>query len=189
MTSCPETALTVCEADLPIPVLCECASAVGKQFQGRWVVKHLRPLVCQGIEISAEQFLGEYDRVRHGDQLHLPIATAETIHFVTRRGVSEYAGVAFSEAGQSQTPGFGLCLRLTRSERQTVLNPFTIYSVPAAKRGVCVADHNCRAREAYLNGKEEDSVKSRIKEVLNASIDVVRRLLTFELNRKQAAME
>ncbi|MEI8043292.1 MAG: WD40 repeat domain-containing protein [Verrucomicrobiota bacterium] len=184
-----EDPLTVCEPDLPIPVLCDCASAAGKRFQGNWLFKRLRPLVCPGTEISADELLREYNRVRRKEKPHLPAATTRVINYISRQGVSASPSVVLVEKCPSSAPTFGLCLRLAKGGRQSVLNPLVIYHVPTSSGAVSVQEHNDRARDLYVQMKGQDVIKSSIKEVLNVSILAIRRLLTAKPNQQQTTME
>jgi len=184
-----EDPFTVCEPDLPIPVLCDCASAVGRQFQGNWLIKRLRPIVCAGTQISAKELQHEYTQLRRKKEQHLPAATTKEIHYVSRQGLSACPTVVVVESCSSGTPSFGLCLRLAKGGRGLILNPLVTYHVPAASAIVPAQEHNDRVRDLYLQMKEQDAIKSSIKEVLSASILALRRLLTAKLNLQQSTME
>lgn len=192
LTSCHEALLdpfAICEPDLPIPILCDCASEAGRRFQGRWLVKRRRTVIGQGIEVTAEQFATQYNHHRTEEGSHLPVAAAKPVFWISRQGVSKSVAVCFHDNTASREPVFELCMKFEKGGQQSVICPLVIYCIPTPEPGCDPREHNNGARDLYAQKTEQDAVKSRIKTTLAASIHLLRRMLTSELARKQTTTE
>lgn len=168
---------TTCEADLPVPELCECAAAAGKPLHGRWLIKRLRSYSC-GLEIAAETFLSKYAEVRAENRSHLPTAATPVISYLSRRGVVRRPSVLFTALSAPAEPAFELCLSLDSSRGQSVISPLVIFFAPPPRPGTTVSDHNNWVGNLFLQMKNQDSIRSGLNMVLERSIHVFRRLLT-----------
>lgn len=175
--ACPAA---ISEIDLPLPLLCDCATAVNKKLQGHWLVKRLKPFAFHGAEITAEQFLAKCAKLHNESAHDFPTAQAETGTYVTRTSVTKCPSVFFTVCPQAARPTFELWLRFEK----TVITPLVVFFIPPSESKVSIEEHNNKARDRFLRLRDQDLIKSQLKTILNASFHTCRRVLTEQLGQK-----
>lgn len=175
--------LALCWADPRVPVLCECASALEVAFSGRWVVKELQCQECRSAALHASDFVKVYDGARKEPHLSLPRAVPARLPFVTQHGTSPGEFVLLRE--ESDAPHFELCLKMEQNVCQTLIRPLVIFSVPCSSEGLPATQHNHEVASAYSRLQAMGGTKVRINTILDASINVLRQLITISKHERE----
>lgn len=156
----------VVEADLPLPVLIESATAVEAPFVGCWVIDVADSIPFRRGGLSARILAAKYEEVREQDKREgLPTAELRSLCWVSRKTARQTEAVLFN----SPCGGDGVRVRLAIEVQDygipKVLVPSLLMEVCAEHEGGSVAEHNGRALLVCAQACESEQIDPWIQEV------------------------
>lgn len=179
----------VVEPDIPMATIIRAASAVGKRFRGRWLIRMLKPVSFNHGPVSADMIAARYEQVRAENTGHaLPPAKTATLSWLSREEVRQVETVMVGQPLDGTHDGQQIALQVLHDGIQPVAVPAVLLDADGPNLNGPPVEHNNRVLLALERIEQSDLTGSWQRRILHFILLAVQRLLT-EAAAEGAAQE
>jgi hypothetical protein len=167
----------VIEPDIELEVIIASATALGKRFFGRYMIKKLGPEPCGSV--TSEAVVEKYEQVggKSRDK-RLPAAVIERIWWLSRAGADEIDLITFGDGQTNGIKGLQVALQVLYVDLDTVLIPTLLFDWRETRGGQSTEEEDECVRKALADLRKKDVTNAYLSKVLTAVNKAVRRLVT-----------
>ena len=169
----------IIELDLPIDQVIKSATAIGKQFSGRFVIGNTKPEICNRMRLTSNMIVEKYALIRMetGGE-NLPEAIAEKVWWM-KSGQADQVDVVVCKTEQTdENKGLQFILQVYTGELNTVVVPVIIFNMDEIETGESIQKENDKAQAMLAQLQNTTFSNSYLTAIHWAMNQALRRLVT-----------
>ena len=174
----------IIEPDISVKTIIHSANAIGKLFEGRYVIKRLKPRQCSQIRLSPKVIKEKYGEVcTEAKKKGLPPVKTEHAWWLSRTGKKKMEIVSIGEGQNSAIKGLQFVLQVFQSGHNTAVVPVIVLDWHATGPEAFFEQENENASNVLARIEDEMSADPYLQLIYEAVEAALRRLVTAQLQR------
>jgi|GEM_PF-1080484 hypothetical protein len=176
----------VIEPDIPINQIIESATAIGKQFVGRFVIKELKPEENDRVRLNPELIAKKYEEIRlESNREALPSASTERVWWLSREKADAAFLVTFGDGHSNEIKRLQFALKVFNGSHGTVAVPVILFDCRNVETSESFVKENEKIAKWFNYIKNKDFSTPFLSDVHKTLRLTLRRLVTENLSERR----
>ena len=177
---------SVIESEVPLPELIQSATAIGKPFTGRFLLKARAPLPCRDVTITVKDLVEKYEYIRKDEPTRaLSPAQRECAHWITTEQIEPIDIITFKYKTNSPISNFQLGFKILTAGLQSVIVPVELFCIEQMDATMTVEHHNKFALASLNQPNMTVLFNSWTRMVKKRVVQAIQRLITMSLGSRK----
>lgn len=170
---------SIIQLDIPIDHVIKSATAIGKQFFGRFVIGNTKPKICNRMKLTSKMIVEKYAQIRmETEGKYLPDAVTEKLWWL-RKDQADQVEVVVCDIGQTnENKRFQLVLQINTGEMDTFVIPVIIFNMDYVETEKPIEKINDNALEMLAKIRKAPFSNAYLAAIHWAMDQALRRLVT-----------
>jgi hypothetical protein len=173
----------VVEPGIALEELIDAADVIGQPFVGGWVREALDTSALPGLQLSAQQFVQKYERIRQDSAKGLPVASAQSLWWISEALPLRAEAVILTSDENHVDGGIEIVMRLEGTGLLTSVVPFLIFRAGRNAERSDPGQHNQRLCNALAGATRSPVLSGWLREVHRVVRHVLQRLQSEACSR------